>query len=44
MVGGDTIEEKVMVLKARRAELFSGVLDGCEFASAQLSAADIWRT
>ncbi|WP_326551622.1 DEAD/DEAH box helicase [Micromonospora sp. NBC_01813] len=41
MVAKDTIEEKVMALKARKAELFSSVLDGGEFASAQLSAADI---
>ncbi|WP_121158645.1 DEAD/DEAH box helicase [Micromonospora pisi] len=41
MVVRDTIEEKVMALKARKAELFSSVLDGGEFASAQLSAADI---
>jgi hypothetical protein len=36
-----TIEEKVMALKGRQAELFSSVLDGGEFASAQLTAADI---
>jgi superfamily II DNA or RNA helicase len=41
LVARDTIEEKVMALKARKAELFNGVLDGGEFASAQLSAADI---
>ncbi|MDG4767584.1 DEAD/DEAH box helicase [Solwaraspora sp. WMMD406] len=41
MVAKDTIEEKVMALKQRKAELFSSVLDGGEFASAQLSAADI---
>jgi superfamily II DNA or RNA helicase len=41
MVAKDTIEEKVMALKARKAELFSSVLDGGEFASAQLTASDI---
>ncbi|MGC4748434.1 SNF2-related protein [Micromonospora sp. DT201] len=41
MVAKDTIEEKVMALQARKAELFSSVLDGGEFASAQFTAADI---
>ena len=41
LVAKDTIEEKVMALKARKAELFSSVLDGGEFASAELTAADI---
>jgi SNF2 family DNA or RNA helicase len=41
LVAKDTIEEKVMALKARKAELFSSVLDGGEFASAQLTASDI---
>ncbi|WP_130403462.1 DEAD/DEAH box helicase [Micromonospora violae] len=41
MVAKDTIEEKVMALQARKAELFSSVLDGSEFASAQFTAADI---
>lgn len=35
LVAKDTIEEKVMALKARKAELFGGVLDGGDFASAQ---------
>ena len=37
----DTIEEKVMALQARKAELFAAVMDGGEFASAGLTAADI---
>jgi hypothetical protein len=41
LVAKDTIEEKVMALKARKAELFSGVLDGGDFATAQVTAADI---
>jgi SNF2 family DNA or RNA helicase len=41
LVAKETIEEKVMALKARKAELFSSVVDGGEFASAQLTAADI---
>ena len=41
LVAKDTIEEKVMALQARKAELFSSVLDGREFASAELTAADI---
>jgi superfamily II DNA or RNA helicase len=41
LVARDTIEEKVMALQARKAELFAGVMDGGEFASAALSAADI---
>jgi superfamily II DNA or RNA helicase len=41
LVAKDTIEEKVMALKARKAELFSSVLDGGDFASAQLTASDI---
>jgi superfamily II DNA or RNA helicase len=41
LVAKDTIEEKVMALKARKAELFSSVLDGGDFASTALTAADI---
>lgn len=41
LVAKDTIEEKVMALKARKAELFTSVLDGDEFASARLTASDI---
>ena len=37
----DTIEEKVMALKARKSELFASVLDGDEFATARLTASDI---
>ncbi|HEX9999746.1 MAG TPA: DEAD/DEAH box helicase, partial [Actinoplanes sp.] len=41
LVAKDTIEQKVMALQARKAELFTSVLDGGEFASAELTAADI---
>jgi superfamily II DNA or RNA helicase len=41
LVAKDTIEEKVMALKARKAELFSSVLDGGEFSSVRLTASDI---
>ncbi len=41
LVAKDTIEEKVMALKARKAELFRGVMDEGDFADARLSAADI---
>ncbi|WP_430789487.1 SNF2-related protein [Actinoplanes sp. G11-F43] len=41
MVARDTIEEKVMALQKRKAELFAGVMDGGEFASAGLTATDI---
>ncbi|MEU4562150.1 DEAD/DEAH box helicase [Actinoplanes sp. NPDC023936] len=41
LVARDTIEEKVMALQGRKAELFAGVMDGGEFASAGLTAADI---
>jgi SNF2 family DNA or RNA helicase len=41
LVAKDTIEQKVMALQARKAELFSSVLDGGQFASAELTAADI---
>ncbi|XVU27454.1 DEAD/DEAH box helicase [Actinoplanes sp. CA-054009] len=41
LVARDTIEEKVMALQARKAELFAGVMDGGEFSSAALTAADI---
>ena len=41
LVAKDTIEEKVIALKARKAALFSSVLDGGDFSSAQLTASDI---
>ena len=41
LVAKDTIEEKVMALKARKAELFDSVLDDGGFASASLTAADV---
>ncbi|MGC8512612.1 MAG: DEAD/DEAH box helicase [Acidimicrobiales bacterium] len=40
-VASGTIEEKVMALKARKAELFAGVMDSGGFESASLSASDI---
>jgi SNF2 family DNA or RNA helicase len=40
-VAKDTIEEKVMALKARKAELFRGVMDDGGFADVRLTAADI---
>jgi SNF2 family DNA or RNA helicase len=41
LVAKDTIEEKVMALKATKAALFDSVMDGGAFESASLSAADI---
>jgi superfamily II DNA or RNA helicase len=41
LVAKDTIEEKVMALKATKAALFSSVMDGGAFESAALSASDI---
>ena len=41
LVAKDTIEEKVMALKERKAELFRSVMDDGDFADARLSAADI---
>jgi SNF2 family DNA or RNA helicase len=41
MVCKDTIEEKVMALKAKKAALFANVLDAGSFETAALSAADI---
>jgi SNF2 family DNA or RNA helicase len=41
LVAKDTIEEKVMALKATKAALFDSVMDGGVFASAALSASDI---
>jgi superfamily II DNA or RNA helicase len=41
LLAKNTIEEKVMALKARKAELFTSVLDGDEFTSARLTASDI---
>ncbi len=40
-VASGIIEEKVMALKARKAELFAGVMDSGGFESASLSASDI---
>ncbi|MGH8980823.1 MAG: DEAD/DEAH box helicase, partial [Acidimicrobiales bacterium] len=41
LVAKDTIEEKVMSLKAKKAALFSSVIDGGGFESGALTAADI---
>jgi len=41
LVAKDTIEEKVMALKATKAALFDSVMDGGAFESAALSEADI---
>jgi SNF2 family DNA or RNA helicase len=41
MVAKDTIEEKVMALKERKAALTASVLAGDDFASASLTADDI---
>lgn len=41
LVARDTIEEKVMALKATKAALFSSVIDDGTFESAALSASDI---
>jgi hypothetical protein len=40
-VSKDTIEEKVMALKAKKSVLFANVMDGGGFEHASLSAADI---
>ena len=41
MVAKDTIEEKVMALKARKAELFGSVFDADALGGAELGADDI---
>ncbi len=41
LVAKDTIEEKVMALKAKKEALFSNVMDGGAFESAALTVADI---
>jgi len=41
LVAKDTIEEKVMALKQKKAQLFASVVDGGGFESAALTAADI---
>lgn len=40
-VSADTVEEKVMALKARKAELFSGVMGDDGMLAAPLTADDI---
>jgi len=41
LVANDTIEEKVMELKARKAELFAQVIDGDGAMSTSIGADDI---
>ena len=41
LVAKDTIEEKVMALKAKKATLFANVMDGGGFESGAMSASDI---
>ncbi len=41
LVAKDTIEEKVMALKATKAALFGSIMDGGEFSTGRLTAADI---
>ncbi|GAB3567651.1 DEAD/DEAH box helicase [Spelaeicoccus albus] len=41
LVASDTIEDKVMELKERKAKLFAGVLDDGEFLSNKLTADDV---
>jgi superfamily II DNA or RNA helicase len=41
LVAKDTLEEKVMALKARKSALFSNVMDGGDFESGAMTAADI---
>ena len=41
LIARDTIEEKVMALKARKAELFSSVMDSGDAFGASLDADDI---
>jgi superfamily II DNA or RNA helicase len=41
LVAKDTLEEKVMALKARKSALFSNVMDGGDFESGAMTADDI---
>jgi SNF2 family DNA or RNA helicase len=41
MIATDTIEEKVVALKDRKAELFARVVDGEGASAAGLTAADV---
>jgi SNF2 family DNA or RNA helicase len=41
LIAKDTIEEKVMALKARKAELFAGVMDDGNVFGSSLDADDI---
>jgi SNF2 family DNA or RNA helicase len=41
LVAKDTIEEKVMALKARKSQLFSDVMEGDTLAGGSLTAEDL---
>ncbi len=41
LVSADTIEDKVMALKARKAALFAQVIDGGTTTGGEITAADI---
>ena len=41
LVASDTLEEKVMALKAKKAALFANVMDGGGFESGAMTASDI---
>ena len=41
LVAKDTIEEKVMALKAKKSALFAEVMDGDALSSGALTAADV---
>ena len=41
LVAKDTIEEKVMALKAKKSALFANVLDSGDFESGAMTASDI---
>ena len=41
LVAKDTLEEKVMALKAKKSALFANVMDGGDFESGAMTAADI---
>jgi SNF2 family DNA or RNA helicase len=41
LVAKDTIEEKVMALKAKKSALFANVMDSGDFESGAMTASDI---
>ena len=41
LVAKDTLEEKVMALKAKKSALFANVMDSGDFESGAITAADI---